>query len=75
MVDLAGPPPKRRIYLLDNNKLEELKAQLKLFIETNRIRQSNSPYGAPILLAKRKSGSLRMYIYILSSFKSIDSSG
>ncbi len=62
LVDPAAPPPKRRIYPLDNSELEELKAQLKLFIESNRIRPSNSPYGAPILFAKKKGGSLRMCI-------------
>ena len=62
LLDEKAEPPKRRIYPLDNNELEELKTQLKTFIETNRIRPSNSPYGAPILFAKKKGGALRMCI-------------
>ena len=60
--DEKAEPPKRRIYPLNNEELEELKKQLQLFIETNRIRPSNSPYGAPILFAKKKGGALRMCI-------------
>lgn len=56
LVDEKAPPPKRKIYPLDNVELEELKKQLALFLETNRIAPSNSPYGAPILFAKKKGG-------------------
>ena len=40
LVDDKAPPPKRRIYPLDNVELAELKKQLALFLETNRIRPS-----------------------------------
>ena len=53
LVDERKPPPKRKLYLLDQNELEELKKQVELFLETNRIVPSPSPYGAPILFAKK----------------------
>ncbi len=56
------PPPKRKIYPLDDIELEELKKQLAFFLETNRIVPSRSPYGAPILFARKKGGALRMCI-------------
>ena len=62
LIDESAAPPKRRIYPLDNAELEELKVQLKTFLESNRIRPSSSPYGAPILFAKKKGGALRMCI-------------
>jgi hypothetical protein len=33
---------------------------LQEFLESNRIRPSNSAYGAPILFARKKGGALRM---------------
>ncbi len=33
-----------------------------MLLSSNRIRHSSSPYGAPILFAKKKEGSLRMCI-------------
>lgn len=55
-------PPKRKLYPLDNVELEELKAQIKSFLDSNRIEPSCSPYGAPILFARKKNGKLRMCI-------------
>ena len=40
----------------------ELKTQIQTFLESNRIIASSSPYGAPILFAKKKDGRLRMCI-------------
>ena len=62
LADPSLPPPKRKLYPLDNVELEELKNQIKLFMDTNRIVPSSSPYGAPILFAKKKDGKLRMCI-------------
>ena len=43
-------------------ELEELKEQIKLFLDTNRIIPNSSPYGTPILFARKKDGLLRMCI-------------
>lgn len=58
--DPQAPPPKRRLYPLAEDELAELKKQIELFLETNRIAPSSSPYGAPILFARKKDGRLRM---------------
>ncbi len=62
LADPTAPPPKRRLYPLSDAELAELKEQIKLFLSTNRIRPSSSPYGAPILFARKKDGKLRMCI-------------
>lgn len=53
-------PPKRKIYPLDNDELVELKSQLDLFLKSGRIVPSSSPYGAPVLFARKKNGALRL---------------
>ena len=60
--DPEAPPPKRKLYPLDNVELAELKKQLTEFLDSNRIEPSSSPYGAPILFARKKNGKLRMCI-------------
>ena len=62
MIDENKPPPKRKLYPLDQNELSELKKQIDELISDNRIEVSNSPYGAPILFARKKNGKLRMCI-------------
>ena len=44
------------------SELKKLKEQLKDFIYKGFIRPSISPWGAPVLLLKKKDGSLRMCI-------------
>jgi hypothetical protein len=56
------PPPKRKLYPLDSVELEELKNQIKTFLDSGRIEVANGAYGAPILFAKKKDGGLRMCI-------------
>lgn len=60
--DENAAPPKRKLYPLDSVELTELKEQIRLFLESNRIEPSNGAYGAPILFAKKKDGGLRMCI-------------
>ena len=62
LADPSAPPPKRRLYPLSESELKELKEQIELFLSSNRIRPSSSPYGAPILFARKKDGRLRMCI-------------
>jgi hypothetical protein len=50
------------LYPLDELELVELKKQISELLESNRIKPSSSPYGAPILFARKKNGKLRMCI-------------
>nr|GEY38782.1 putative reverse transcriptase domain-containing protein [Tanacetum cinerariifolium] len=49
-------------YRLTPSELEELLGQLKELQDKGFIRPSSSPWGAPILFAKKKDGYFRMYI-------------
>ena len=60
--DPTKPPPKKKLYMLDDQELKALKEQLQKFLDSGRIAPTNSPYGAPILFAKKKDGGLRMCI-------------
>ena len=44
------------------NDLEEIKKQIKELLEKGYVRQSSSPWGAPVLLVDKKYGSLRMVV-------------
>ena len=63
LVDETAPPPKRKLYPLDQRELEELKKQLRDFLDSGRIEMANGAYGAPILFPKKKDGGLCMCIY------------
>ena len=54
--------PRKKLYLLDAAELAALKEQIKQFLASGCIAPSSSPYGAPILFAKKKDGGLRMCI-------------
>ena len=56
------PPPRRKIYPLDQIELAELKKQIVELLKKNKIRVSDSPYGAPILFAKKKDRRLRLCV-------------
>ena len=47
---------------MDPAELKELKEQLKDLLDKGFIRPSISPWAAPVLVAKKKDGSLRMCI-------------
>ena len=49
LIDESAPLPQCKIYPLDETKLAELKKQLTLWLESNRIKMSNSLHGAPVL--------------------------
>ncbi|KAH0643735.1 hypothetical protein KY290_035193 [Solanum tuberosum] len=49
-------------YRMAHAELRELKEQLKDLLDKGFIRQSTSPWGAPVLFVRKKDGSLRMYI-------------
>ena len=60
--DQQKDPPRKKLYPLDADELAELKAQIEKFLVSRCIIPSSSPYGAPILFAKKKDGRLRMCI-------------
>ena len=62
LLDEHKQPPKRRLYRMSEEELAEVKRQLKEYIELGWIRPSTSPYGAPVLLFRKKEGTLRMCI-------------
>lgn len=58
----GSSPPSRSPYRLSQPELDELRKQLAKLIEEGWIRPSVSPFGAPILFVKKKSGDLRMCV-------------
>ncbi|GKE33020.1 hypothetical protein Tco_1452342, partial [Tanacetum coccineum] len=52
----------RSPYRLASSKLQELSTQLQELFDKGFIRPSSSPWGAPVLLVKKKDGSFRMCI-------------
>ena len=54
--------PQQRTYRMSPAELEEVKRQLQDLLERGWIQPSSSPYGAPILFARKKGGALRMCV-------------
>ena len=54
-------PPSKAPYRLSQKELEELKSQLDELLAKGYIRQSKSPYGAPVLFVD-KDGKLRLCV-------------
>ena len=52
------PPPFRGIFRLSQYELRELKLQLDQLLRDGKIKPWTSPYGAPVLFAKKKNGKL-----------------
>ncbi len=55
-------PPTRAPYRMSTVELEELKTQLDKLLENGFVKPSLSPYGAPVLFVRKKTGELRMCI-------------
>ena len=55
-------PPLHPIIQLSKPELEDMEKQLAYLIEHGFIRPSKSPYGAPVLFARKKDGKLQMCI-------------
>ncbi|PNX63532.1 retrotransposon-related protein, partial [Trifolium pratense] len=49
-------------YRMSASELKELKKQLEELLEKRFIRPSVSPWGAPVLLVKKKDGSMRLCV-------------
>ena len=62
LLDESTPPPKPRQYRMSPAEMAEVKRQLDEYLEKGFIRPSTSPYGAPILFARKKDGTLRMCV-------------
>ena len=64
-IDLIDPdkrPPRHRIYRMSDREQTEVRKQLDGLLEEGWIRPSVSPYGHPILFARKKDGTLRMCV-------------
>ena len=57
----AKPPP-RRLYRQSTEELAETRKQINDYLDANQIRPSSSIFGAPVLLVKKKDGSMRMCV-------------
>lgn len=55
-------PIARAPYRMAPTELRELKVQIQGLLEQGFIRQSTSPWGAPVLFVKKKDGSLRLCV-------------
>ena len=55
-------PPSKAPYRLSQKELEELKSQLDEPLAKGYIRQSKSPYGAPVLFVDKKDRKLRLCV-------------
>ena len=49
-------------YIMSASELSELKKQLEDLLEKKFVRLSVSPWGAPVLLVKKKDGSMRLCV-------------
>jgi hypothetical protein len=58
----GATPPTRSPYRMSTVELTELKKQLDKLLQNGFIKPSLSPYGAPVLFVRKKTGELRMCI-------------
>jgi hypothetical protein len=63
-IDLVpgSTPPARAPYRLSQPELDELRKQLQKQLDEGWIQPSSSPFAAPLLFVKKKSGELRMCV-------------
>ncbi|XP_071901715.1 uncharacterized protein [Coffea arabica] len=55
-------PISKTLYRMAPTELKELKIQLQDLLERGFVRESDSPWGTPVLFVKKKDGSLRLCI-------------
>ena len=58
----GATPPYRRQYRISAAELAEVRRQLDEYLEKGWIRPSSSPYGAPIVFIRKKTGELHMMV-------------
>ena len=61
-IEPGATPPAHRQYRLSPAELAEVRRQLDMYLEKGWVRPSCSPYGVPILFARKADGSLRMCV-------------
>ena len=64
-IDLLNPdvvPPRPRLYRISEEELAAVKKTLNEYLEKGWIRPSTSPWGAPVIIIKKKTGELRIVI-------------
>ena len=54
--------PPRRLYRQTPDELQETKRQIEEYLSAGHVRPSTSPFGAPVLLVRKKDGSMRMCV-------------
>lgn len=60
--EVGAKCPHRAPYRLSQKEAEDVQNQIEELIKKGHIRPSCSPYGAPVLVVKKKDGSIRMCI-------------
>jgi hypothetical protein len=60
--DPNAVPPYKPPYRLSLKEQKEVERQVKELLEKGWIEPANSPYGAPVLFAQKKDGTLRMCV-------------
>ncbi|KAL3692137.1 hypothetical protein R1sor_005788 [Riccia sorocarpa] len=58
----GSAPPSKAAYRMNQPEMLELKRQLGELMDRGYIRTSKSPFGAPVLFAKKKDGKMRLCI-------------
>lgn len=56
----GAAPPQVRPYRVPQNQKREMEEQIKKLLAAHLIRHSQSPFAAPVLLVKKKDGSMRL---------------
>ena len=54
--------PQHRVHRMSTAELQEVQKQLQWYLEKGWIRPSTSPYGAPVVFARKADGTLRFAI-------------
>ena len=62
LLDPTAPPPRPRLYRMSEDELLAVKCTISDYIDKGWIRPSSSPYGAPVLVIRKKTGELRIVI-------------
>ena len=62
LIDPDAPPPKPRLYRMNEEELIAVKQTIADYIDKGWIRPSTSPYGAPVIVIRKKTGELRIVI-------------
>ena len=62
LIDPTAPPPRSRLYRMSEDELAAVKSTIDDYIDKGWIRPSTSPYGAPVIVIRKKTGELRIVI-------------